>query len=242
MKWFLQSITSNSSRSESQICISLAQRFVLFFFGPFRATPVAYGGTLARGLIRAAATSLCHSHSNMGSLTHWARPGILHTSSWILVGFVSAMPQWELPCTIPIARLYLILSFPSLSPTVLPASSIRPKVWSPGQHLGPCQRPDFPRSGAHQLPQSQHYPCSSSILKCSASLWGSMGALAGPWLCHLPLPSPLSTLLCLQTGKTLSFCIYQWQLPLSSEQIQFRILAAQILQMFPVRHTIVHWA
>ena len=37
------------------------------------------------------------AHGNAKSLTHWARPGIKSTSSWILVGFVSAAPQWELP-------------------------------------------------------------------------------------------------------------------------------------------------
>ena len=36
--------------------------------------------------------SLWHS----GSLTHWARPGIEPEISWFLVGFVSAVPQWEL--------------------------------------------------------------------------------------------------------------------------------------------------
>lgn len=34
------------------------------------------------------------AHGNSGSLTHWARPGI--EPSWILAGFVSAVPQWEL--------------------------------------------------------------------------------------------------------------------------------------------------
>ena len=64
----------------------------------------------ARSWIRAAAASLRHSHShagsiwaalcpaasanyaaaysNTGSLTHWARPGIEPTTSWILVGFL----------------------------------------------------------------------------------------------------------------------------------------------------------
>ena len=37
------------------------------------------------------------AHSNVGSFTHWARPGIEATSSGILVGFVTAEPQWELP-------------------------------------------------------------------------------------------------------------------------------------------------
>ena len=35
-----------------------------FFLWPH---PVAYGGSQARGRIGAAAASLCHSHSNMGS-------------------------------------------------------------------------------------------------------------------------------------------------------------------------------
>ena len=38
--------------------------FFLFFFGRFKATPTAYGGSWARGRIGAVAASLCHSHSN----------------------------------------------------------------------------------------------------------------------------------------------------------------------------------
>ena len=44
-----------------------------FFFGLFvfsRATPVTYGGSQARDLIGAAAASLHHSHSNVGSEPH----------------------------------------------------------------------------------------------------------------------------------------------------------------------------
>ena len=37
------------------------------------------------------------AHGNKGSPTHWARPGIEPASLEILVGFVSAAPQWELP-------------------------------------------------------------------------------------------------------------------------------------------------
>ena len=44
--------------------------FVLSCFVFSRAAPVAYGGTQARGLIGAAAASLHHSHSNMGSELH----------------------------------------------------------------------------------------------------------------------------------------------------------------------------
>ena len=32
----------------------------------------------------------------LGSLTHWARPGIEPATSWSLVSFVSAAPRWEL--------------------------------------------------------------------------------------------------------------------------------------------------
>ena len=39
----------------------------LFIFAFSRAAPAAYGGSQARGLIRAVATGLRQSHSNMGS-------------------------------------------------------------------------------------------------------------------------------------------------------------------------------
>ena len=82
--------------------------FSVFFSFPwlFRATPVAYGDSQASGPIGARAASLPHSHSNArseprlsltyttahsntGSLTHGARPGIEPTTSWFPVGFVS---------------------------------------------------------------------------------------------------------------------------------------------------------
>ena len=72
---------------------------------------MAYEGSQTRGPIGAVAGSL-YSHSNAGSelhlatyttahgnprsSTHWARPGIEPLTSWFLVGFVSAVPQWEL--------------------------------------------------------------------------------------------------------------------------------------------------
>ena len=37
------------------------------------------------------------AHSNPGSLTHSAEPGIEPTCSWMPVRFVTAEPQWELP-------------------------------------------------------------------------------------------------------------------------------------------------
>ena len=44
--------------------------FFFFFFLPFTAAPVAYGGSQARSLIRATAASLHHSYSNAGSGLH----------------------------------------------------------------------------------------------------------------------------------------------------------------------------
>ena len=90
------------------VIIRLISVFVVFLF---RAAPVAYGSSQAKGQIRAVAAGLYHSHSNArsepplwpttahgntGSLTHWEGPGIETTSSWILAGFITAEPQWEL--------------------------------------------------------------------------------------------------------------------------------------------------
>ena len=41
--------------------------FFVFVFDLFRAAPAAYGGSQARGLIRAVVAALCQSHSNSGS-------------------------------------------------------------------------------------------------------------------------------------------------------------------------------
>ena len=46
--------------------------------------------------IQAASVAYTTAHGNTGSPTHWARPGIEPTCSWILVGFIYAAPQQEL--------------------------------------------------------------------------------------------------------------------------------------------------
>ena len=79
--------------------------FIFFYFCVFsRATPVACGGSQARGLIscshrpvpepqqhqiQAAPATYTTAHSNTGSLTHWARPGIKPATAWFLVRFVN---------------------------------------------------------------------------------------------------------------------------------------------------------
>ena len=91
--------------------LSVSSFFSVSFF-LFRAKPVAYGssqarsriGTAAAGLlpqaeqcqILAMSTTYATAHGNVGSLTHWARPGIEPVTSWFLVGFISAAPPWEL--------------------------------------------------------------------------------------------------------------------------------------------------
>ena len=57
---------------------------------------MASGGSQARGRIGAAAAGLYHSHSNAGSLTQSARPGIDPVSSWMPVRLVSTKSRREL--------------------------------------------------------------------------------------------------------------------------------------------------
>ena len=65
---------------EEQNCVTLAPTtlcrsfclfvFHFFLFAFFRAIPMAYGSSQARGRIEAIAASLHHSHSNVGSEPH----------------------------------------------------------------------------------------------------------------------------------------------------------------------------
>ena len=70
----------------------------LFFFAISWFTPTAHGGSQARGWgIGTVATGLHQSHSNTGSLTHWARAGIAPKTSWFLVGFINYCAMTETP-------------------------------------------------------------------------------------------------------------------------------------------------
>ena len=75
-------------------------------FCHFMAAPVAYRVSQARRQIWAVATGLRHSHSNVGSLTHWVRPGIEPASSRTLVRFVN---RWATVGTPILARIALML-------------------------------------------------------------------------------------------------------------------------------------
>ena len=82
-----------------------------FFFAFFIAVPRTYGSSKARCWNGAASVTYTTAHVNTGSLTHWTRPGIEPVSFWILVGFITTQPWWELPrlhglftCSIPTYR------------------------------------------------------------------------------------------------------------------------------------------
>ena len=96
--------TNNGNSNNNNISFSQSspdcERYNFFsflsFFFLFRAAFVACRSSQGKGQIGAVAGGLRSSHSNVGSLSHWARPGIQLTSSPIPVGFASAVPQWEL--------------------------------------------------------------------------------------------------------------------------------------------------
>ena len=74
--------------------------FFKFYFLLFGVSLKAYGTFQARGRIGATA-AFATAHSKAGSEPHPlpTEPGIEPTSSWVLVGFIFTMPQWELPET-----------------------------------------------------------------------------------------------------------------------------------------------
>ena len=115
--------------------------FCFLVFLGLHAWHMACGGSQARGQIRAVASSLSHSHSNLGSiqalsvtyitaqvnttrfLTHRARPRIEPSSSWILVGFVNHWAMtWTPGCPFLIWQLYPPpnLSFSKFSSLYMP--------------------------------------------------------------------------------------------------------------------------
>ena len=111
----------------SYLCMVLEK----FFFGLFRASPMAYGSSPlgVESVLQLLAYAISHcntkckpqsvtntiAHGNTrGSSTHWARPWIEPVSSWILAGFFTTEPQWELLENVLISFFDIYLcSFPS---------------------------------------------------------------------------------------------------------------------------------
>ena len=71
--------------------------FVFCFFCLLGPHPRHYGSSQARAPVRAIAAGLHQSHSNAGSLIHWASPGTEPTFSWMLVGFVNCWATMGTP-------------------------------------------------------------------------------------------------------------------------------------------------
>ena len=104
------------------LCFCFVDRFFVFLFVVvvlllFRASPMAHGSSQARGWIQAIAAGIHYSHSNTrsklwlthttahsnaGSVTHWARPGIEPTTSWFLVRLFPQCQDRNLSLTLPL--------------------------------------------------------------------------------------------------------------------------------------------
>ena len=92
--------------------------FFFFCLFLFRAAPTPLGGSHDTGLNRSCnrwpmpqpqqhriwAVSVIYTtaHGNLGSLTHWVRPGIKPTSSWMLVRFINRWAMRGTPKYLPV--------------------------------------------------------------------------------------------------------------------------------------------
>ena len=65
------------------------------FWSFFRATPVTYGGSQARGQMGAVAAGLHHCSEQRRILNPLSESRDRTASSWILVGSLTAEPRWE---------------------------------------------------------------------------------------------------------------------------------------------------
>ena len=117
VKWIFYYLILSLQAQPLQM-IQLEVTVVLFFFFfflsfcLFRVTPIAYGGSQARGSnqsccyrptpqpqqrqIWAASVTYTTAHGNARSSTHWVRPGMEPATSRFLFRFVSTAPRWEL--------------------------------------------------------------------------------------------------------------------------------------------------
>ena len=123
LPWFTLNTDSIFHFSKSWGYNQSPYQLIIIYIYIFLDILAAYGGSQARGRIRAAGASLHHSHSNVGSesslwptahgnarpLTHWTRSGMEPTSSWILVGLVNC---WAMTGTF---SFYIFNLFPQLS-------------------------------------------------------------------------------------------------------------------------------
>ena len=181
--------------------------FILFYFILFllfRTTHTAYGGSQARGQIRATAASLCHSHSNSGSKPRLGPGSTTHSNassppptergqgsnprpSWILVRFISAGPQWELQIN---PNLYHVLFF-FFFLTVSNAShlSVKAKVLTTAGLLFSLWFPQSQHPSLLFLQHGTHVPTVDISLCCHSA----RTALRGEPIDLFSLPSGLGS-------------------------------------------------
>ena len=104
-------------------CPHYCYYYYYYYYLLFRAAPVAYGVSQARGRIRscsrqptpepqpcqirAASSTYSRAHSNARSLTYWVRSGIKPATSWLLVRFIN---HWDMTGT-PMDLLELVFFF-----------------------------------------------------------------------------------------------------------------------------------
>ena len=92
---WLHELQSLYMSTDTMVFLSLVLFVCLFF----RAAPAAHGSSWARrrkserqtqqGGIQATSATYTTAQGNTRSLTHWVRPGIEPSTSWIIVGFVT---------------------------------------------------------------------------------------------------------------------------------------------------------
>ena len=122
---------------------------------------MAYGSSQAKHRIRATPAGLHHSHSNAGSLTHWVRPGIRPTSSWILVGFVTTEPQLGTPWIEFIFETCVVCPCLDVFLSFLLISFFWPLLWH-AEVPGPGIKPEL-----QQQPESQSRDNARSLTHCT---------------------------------------------------------------------------
>ena len=99
------SLSAENSLIPSVLSLYSIYLFIhLFIYCLFRAAPMTYWSSQARGRIGAVVTSPHHSSLQHQLLNHWARPGIEPLPSWILSQIHHHWAQRELPVPIFLAN------------------------------------------------------------------------------------------------------------------------------------------
>ena len=116
-------------------------------------------GTATATQIRAVLETYTTAHRNAKSLTHWGRPGIKPAFSWILVGFFTSEPQWELPRLVCWFDIFLLFW---QRPIFLQTFLLELLWWHPIEFLWLC----FHRCFSQDIFWFPHWPFSFLVACC----------------------------------------------------------------------------